>query len=159
MTVGAEGVKVYANIPHARIINSRLSTQLETPQIKNIYLIWANNISYSQGTDNQGDNLPFIAPWQFTTSLNIVGTTWSAQIQWKGDAKQRSYGWKYGETTTPAYSILNITAEYQFSLSTLNITARAGVENLLDRNYSTYSDWNKLPQKGRNFYISLALKI
>lgn len=159
MTVGAEGVKVYANIPHARIINSRLSTQLETPQIKNIYLIWANNISYSQGTDNHGDNLPFIAPWQFTTSLNIVGTTWSAQIQWKGDAKQRSYGWKYGETTTPAYSILNITAEYQFPLSTLNITARAGVENLLDRNYSTYSDWNKLPQKGRNFYISFALKI
>ena len=30
-------------------------------------------------------------------------------------------------------------------------------ENLLDKYYSTYSDWNKLPQKGRNIYVNLSV--
>ena len=157
MTVGAEGVKVYANIPHAHIINTQLSTQIETPRIHQILFKWTGNICYSQGKDNQGDNLPFIAPWTFTTSLNIEATKWSAQILWKGNARQNSYGWKYGETITPGYGILNASIQHHFNLSSHIITLRAGVENLLDRNYSTYSDWNKLPQKGRNFYISFNL--
>ena len=159
MTVGAEGVKVYANIPHAHIINTQLSTQIETPRIHQILFRWTGNISYSQGKDNQGDNLPFIAPWTFTTSLNIEATKWSAQILWKGNARQNSYGWKYGERITAGYGILNISAQHLFNVSSHTITLRAGAENILDHDYTTYSDWNKLPQKGRNFYISFALKI
>ena len=34
-----------------------------------------------------------------------------------------------------------------------------GVDNLFDRYYSTYSDWNHIPQKGRNIYANLSLKI
>jgi iron complex outermembrane receptor protein len=31
------------------------------------------------------------------------------------------------------------------------------VENLFDRRYTTYSDWNGIPQKGRNIYVNIQL--
>lgn len=36
-------------------------------------------------------------------------------------------------------------------------TVRVGVENVLDADYSTYSDWNHIPQKGRNLYVNLSV--
>jgi iron complex outermembrane receptor protein len=33
---------------------------------------------------------------------------------------------------------------------------KIGVENIADTYYSTYSDWNKIPRKGRNFYVNLS---
>jgi len=39
----------------------------------------------------------------------------------------------------------------------VRISLRAGIENLLDRRYSTYADWNDIPQKGRNIYAGASI--
>ena len=36
---------------------------------------------------------------------------------------------------------------------------RAGVENLFDKQYATYADWNHIPQKGRNIYMNLTFEL
>ena len=36
---------------------------------------------------------------------------------------------------------------------------RFGVENLLDKRYATYADWNHIPQKGRNIYLNLTFTL
>ena len=81
------------------------------------------------------------------------------QAEFKGDSRQTVYGGKYGETSTPAWTILNLTAEYKFSILNSRFSIRGGVENLFDRLYSTYADWNGIPQKGRNIYLNLSFEL
>lgn len=155
MTVDAEGVKVYGNLPDARIINTTLSAQWEALR----WLTWNGKLSYARGTDNDGDDLPLISPFAYSTQLDFHHRRFSAQASLQGNAPQHNPGEKYGETSTPAYFIVNLTAQYNFSLSRTLFTIRAGVENLFDRAYSTYSDWNKIPQKGRNIYMNLNISL
>jgi outer membrane receptor protein involved in Fe transport len=65
------------------------------------------------------------------------------------------YAAKYGETLTAAWIVFNLSAQYSLG----NITIRTGIENLFDRLYSTYADWNEIPQKGRNIYINLSFDL
>jgi iron complex outermembrane receptor protein len=157
MTVGAEGVKVYANIHDARIINTSLHASLVLPRLSGMQVKWDGRLNYALGTDNKGDHLPFIAPWGVTTAVDVSINNLSAQLQFKGDSRQKHYAAKYGETLTSGYGIVNMSAQYRFALQQTWITLRAGVENLFDKYYSTYSDWNKLPQKGRNIYVNLSI--
>lgn len=151
MTVDAEGVKVYGNLPNARIFNTSFTAQWRVVR----WLSWNGKLSYAIGKDNENDNLPLISPFAYNTSFDFRFNRFSAQASLQGNALQKNYGAKYGETSTPAYAIINLNAQYNISLSNTLLTIRAGVENLLDKAYATYSDWNKIPQKGRNIYINL----
>lgn len=73
----------------------------------------------------------------------------------KGNTRQDKFGETYGETGTPAFAIVNISLSRVFTMSTTDITIRIGVENLLDKYYTTYAHWNKIPQKGRDIYANI----
>jgi iron complex outermembrane receptor protein len=77
----------------------------------------------------------------------------------KGHTRQAKYGKKYGETETAAWTIVNLSANYQFSIKHYQLALRAGVENLFDKYYATYADWCHIPQKGRNIYVNLSFEI
>ena len=157
MTVGAEGVKVYGNISHARIINTSLTSKWDVLP----WLTWNTRLGYSTGTDDKDDALPLISPFSYTTSLNLHRGRFQGKAELQGNARQTNYGKKYGETQTPAWAIVNLSANYQFSIlnSQLPISLRAGIENLFDKRYTTYSDWCDIPQKGRNVYINLSFEL
>ena len=74
-----------------------------------------------------------------------------------GNARHSRVGEKYGEKTTPAFVIVNLFAKYAFKWWKVDGTVRAGVENLFDKRYASYADWNYIPRKGRNIYVNLAL--
>ena len=150
MTVGAEGVKVYGNLDHATIANLSLTAGLEGR-----FLQLNGKVSYSSGRDNQGDALPLIAPITWQTELDFAKGSWSGQIEVKGNGRQRVWGQKYGETASARWTILNLSAQYHYRY----LSVRAGVENLLDKFYATYADWNDIPQKGRNVYVNLTIEI
>ena len=57
-------------------------------------------------------------------------------------------------TETAAWTILNLSANYQLSIVNCQFIIRAGVENLFDKYYATYADWCHIPQKGRNIYVN-----
>ena len=80
-------------------------------------------------------------------------------LEVKGNARQTDFGKKYGETITPAFAIVNLSFSKTLKLWSTGITLRVGVENLLDKYYTTYADWNKLPQKGRNIYANIDFSI
>ena len=151
MTVGAEGVKVYGNISHATIANVSLSWDWQiTEQLR-----WNKKMSYSAGRDADGDALPLISPIIWQSEWIYQHQRFQAQATIKGNARQSNYGEKYGETAAKAWTIVNLAAQYQFS----SITVRAGVENLFDKQYATYADWNHIPQKGRNIYMNLTFEL
>lgn len=155
MTVGAEGVKVYGNISHATIANVSLTTEWQLTE----QLCWNGKVSYSSGRDADGDPLPLISPisWQLDWIYQYKG--FQAQATIKGNARQSKYGEKYGETAAKAWTILNLSAAYQWSMINGNWSIRFGVENLFDKHYATYADWNHIPQKGRNIYMNLTFEL
>ena len=151
MTVDAEGVKVYGNISHATIANVSLSWDWQiTEQLR-----WNKKVSYSAGRDADGDALPLISPISWQSEWIYQHQRFQAQATIKGNARQSNYGEKYGETAAKAWTIVNISAQYQFS----SFVVRAGVENVFDKQYATYADWNHIPQKGRNIYMNLTFEL
>ncbi len=147
MTVGAEGVKVYGNISHATIANASLTTEWQlTEQLR-----WNGKVSYSTGRDADGDALPLISPVSWQTELQYNYRRLQLQAVVKGNARQNSYGAKYGESAAKAWTICNLGLVYDVRISSLQLLARAGVENLFDRHYATYADWNHTPQKGTQY--------
>ena len=177
MTVGAEGVKVYGNIDHATIANASLTAEWRPVT----GLRWSAKGTYSIGRDDEGDPLPLIAPITYQSRLSYATGALSVQAEVKGHVRQAKYGQKYGETETPAWTIVNLSAHYKFSIihyplgrrtlaarrrqETLakarrqEFTLRAGIENLFDKRYATYADWCHIPQKGRNIYVNLSFEI
>lgn len=155
MTLGANGVKVFGNIPHATIVNAQFNSTVRLSRL----LTWDSSLSYGFGADADGDALPIISPLQYRSSLKFDRGRLSAVANLEGATKQTRVATKYAETGSDAYIICGANVSYVLSFNGHDTTLRLGVENALDRNYSTYSDWNHLPQKGRNLYASLALKL
>ena len=147
MTVDAEGVKVYSNISHATIVNTSMTAEWQLTE----QLCWNGKVSYSSGRDTDGDPLPLISPVSWQSELQYHYQRLQAQAVVKGNTRQSNYGGKYGETAASEWAILNLSAQYSFS----SITIRAGIENLFNKQYATYADWNHIPQKGRNIYLNL----
>ena len=155
MTVGAEGVKVYGNISHATIANVSLSWDWQiTEQLR-----WNKKVSYSSGRDADGDPLPLISPISWQSDWIYQHQRFQAQATIKGNARQSNYGEKYGETAAKAWTIVSLAASYQFSILHSQFSIRAGIENLFDKHYATYADWNHIPQKGRNIYMNLTFEL
>ena len=155
MTVGAEGVKVYGNISHATIANVSLTTEWQlTEQLR-----WNGKVSYSSGRDADGDPLPLISPVSWLAELQYHYQRLQAQAVVKGNMRQRNYGGKYGETAAKAWTIVNLSVLYQISNLKPQTSIRFGVENLFDKQYATYADWNHIPQKGRNIYLNLTFAL
>ena len=151
MTVGAEGVKVYGNLDHATIANTSLS--LEWKPLRNLRLTTRG--SYSLGRDNKDESLPLISPLSFSSRLTYSTGALSVQAEVRGHSRQSHYGGKYGETPISGWTVFNLSASYAWR----SVTLRAGVENLFDKYYSTYSDWCHIPQKGRNIYTNLSFEL
>lgn len=155
MTVDAEGVKVYGNISHATIANASLTAEWQlTEQLR-----WNGKVSYSSGRDADGDPLPLISPISWQSDWIYQYQRFQAQATIKGNARQNNYGDKYGETVAKAWTILNLSAQYQLSVLSSQLSVRLGVENLFDKHYATYADWNHIPQKGHNIYMNLTFEL
>ena len=155
MTVGAEGVKVYGNISHATIANASLTAEWQMTE----QLHWNGKVSYSSGRDADGDPLPLISPVSWQTELQYQYQRLQAQAVVKGHTRQSNYGEKYGETPASEWVICNLSAQYQFGIRNSEFIIRFGIENLFDKQYATYADWNHIPQKGRNIYMNLTFAL
>ena len=155
MTIGAPGVKVYQNLKHAQIVNTAFTFSV-TPLS---WLRWDNKVSYSYGKESTGAHLPLIAPFTYLTALKLFHQNWEGELGGELVGKQSNYSNKYGESLTPGYAVWHISAGYQFNIHTVVANIHVGVDNLFDRYYSTYSDWNHIPQKGRNIYANLSFQL
>ena len=152
MTIGAEGVKVYRNLEYAQLFNTSLDVEYRmAPALK-----WTGLITYHRGTDDRGENLPFIAPISYRSGFQYHKNTFSGAIQMSGAAEQLNYNPDFGEDRTPAYTIFSVSAGKTFYLDTDSLIAKVGAENIFDRTYSTYTDWKNIPRMGRNFFLTLS---
>jgi iron complex outermembrane receptor protein len=151
MTIGASGVKIYTALDYATIFNIDLNLEY---QISTDFG-WKGQLVYSYGKDFEEKNLPFISPLRYSSSLNYKKGKFATEIAVHGNATQTQYSPFYGEDRTLAYAILNFDGGYSFALAKVKCSVKTGIENIFDAYYSTFSDWNNIPRKGRNFFLNV----
>ena len=106
--------------------------------------------------DDDGRRLPLVAPPTAQSELTAALGRWAVRTAVRTAAAKRRCATAYGETPTDSYAVWDLGASCSMGRQTVT-TVRAGVENVLDADYSTYSDWNHIPQKGRNLYVNLSV--
>ncbi|WP_290628577.1 TonB-dependent receptor plug domain-containing protein [Altibacter sp.] len=155
MTIGAAGVRVYTNLEYAQVFNSAMSAKYQL--LKGIH--WSAGLSWHRGTDNEGENLPLISPLTYNSSLSYTGKRTSASISVSGNGVQENFSVRYGEDQTNAYTVVSATLGRRLVIHKNDLYAKAGIENIFDTSYSTFSDWNNIPRMGRNIFMSLSYSI
>lgn len=155
MSIGADGVKIYENLDYARMFNASLSGRYS---ISNAFKL-TGRVSYHRGVDNDNENLPLISPVSYRSDLEFFKNQYSASLSVEGAGNQNNFNPEYGETKTSAYATLSASFGKRFFINDNDLYLKAGVENIFDTNYSSYTDWKNIPRMGRNFYLTLSYSI
>ncbi len=155
MTIGAEGVKIYENLAYAHLYNATFDAKYQLlPELSLTGLV-----SYHRGVDQDGGNLPFISPFTYSSVLQFSKGTFSGALSMRGAADQVNFNPEYGEDKTNAYTVFSLSLGKNFSFQKDSFYVKAGVENLFDENYSTYTDWRNIPRMGRNAFMTISYTI
>ncbi len=155
MTIGAQGVKIYTNLDYAQLFNTTLSGRYS---ISNAFK-WTGQISYHRGVDYRNENLPLISPLSYQSALNFYKNQYVASLSINGAGEQSNYNPAYGETKTVAYATISSSFGKRFFIKENDLFVKAGIENIFDTYYSTYTDWNNIPRMGRNIYLTISYSI
>ncbi len=139
MTLGAQGVKIYAPLDYALLYRSNAS--LGIPFLSEWYWDLKALFQYTYGKDY--GTLPFTPPLSYSSSLSYAKNRWLMKAEMEGARSTHEI---------PSYSIFH--TEILYKSKDWQIKLRG--ENLMDQYYTTFSDWNKLPRMGRNLIINVA---
>ncbi|WP_343690892.1 TonB-dependent receptor [Chitinophaga sp.] len=151
MTIGAAGVKVYEQLAYADVLNAGVEGDYQVGP----YLTWTNRLSYRWGSGKGVRNLPLIQPFTYSSGMGFLRRAFSADVVVNGALKQARYNEEFGEQATAGYAVLNVSGAYQFRLWRSGLMVKTGVENVMDRKYRTFADWNRVPRMGRNIFVNL----
>ena len=143
---------MYDALNYAVIFNTDLNLEYKIAQYWNLKTL----LVYSYGKDDNRNNLPFISPLRYSGSLQFKKENFNLGFGASGNLTQAKFAAAYGETKRPDYVIFNFNSGYTFPWNGNKLNIQAGVENILDKYYTTFSDWNKIPRQGRNFFVNIS---
>ncbi len=150
MTIGANGIKRYEQLSSAEILNANVSVdQSFTPALR-----LTAKAQYRFGKA-EGFNLPQIQPFGYGLAIKYEKNSFSAETSLEGAAAQKEYAVTFGETPAADYMLLHIALSKQVKIASHKILLKTGVENIFDKRYRTFADWNNIPRMGRNLYLNL----
>ncbi|WP_440135385.1 TonB-dependent receptor domain-containing protein [Chitinophaga sancti] len=151
MTIGAAGVKVYEQLAYANIFNIGVEGDIKL----NRNFTWSNRLGYRSGSGENVKHLPLIQPFTYSSGLAFSLKSFTADVTCNGAAAQDRYNPEFGEQALPAYAVLNVSASYKFNFGKQSLMLKTGAENLFDKRYTTFADWNRVPRMGRNVFVNI----
>lgn len=153
MTIGANGVKIFTNLPYANIYGMEINAFINP--IKNLSFI--STVKYQIGKDNKLEPLALIPPLKSVISVGYRVNEIGLQGELEYSAAQNNVRTSVGEQKTSPYLLFHFRASYEIPLDNISIFLNAGLENAFDVNYSDHLDWGKIPRPGRNVYFTTKL--
>ncbi len=153
MTIGAKGIKRYKQMAQADVINANLSTEYAVTKL----LRMTAKVTYRYGRAAEF-KLPQVQPFSYGVAANYQRETFGAEVNLDGALRQNRFSANFGETPANPYMVVNMALTKQFHLAKQRIVVKTGIENIFDKAYRTFADWNNIPRMGRNFYLNLVYK-
>jgi len=156
------GVRQFINIDNV----FKTGFELSWKQSLTGFLDHRLSIAYTYGLNMVKDEpLPEIAPLDLRYSLrgNFLKNKFHPTINFRYVTKQDRISSDYGETETPAFSLIDVNLTYRI---TRYLSTNAGIQNLLNETY--YEHLNRTiggttPREifapGRNFFLSMTLEL
>jgi iron complex outermembrane receptor protein len=153
-------LKSYQNI-HATMWGAELGSQVSLP--RNLFL--RGSLSYSEG-ENESGNRPLseIPPLKGTISARYDNGVFFVEVLENLASKQDRIDAGLNEQVTPGWATTDLKGGYDYK----GLSVFAGINNLFDKQYFTHLSYvrdpfaggvgYKVPENGRNFYITLACK-
>ena len=155
ITLGANGVKVYQNLPYAQMTGF----EFDFSWITTNWLKINTAFSFTYGIDNEQNALPLIPPLKNTTAIQIDHRKSHFNLEMRAAAEQRNFNEMAGESKTPGYAILNLAYNRKFNMGKQHLLASGGLANIFDTYYYDHLDWNNIARPGRNFFLKLQYQI
>jgi iron complex outermembrane receptor protein len=153
MTIGAEGVKSYINIPGAILKGVELSAVVN--QVKYWQLV--STLRYTYGRSNENEPLPLIPPLKNVSSVRFQPGRFSAQMEYEAASSQYRINKDAGEDATEGYFLLHVRLGYVMDIFKSTTSIQFGMENIFDKLYHEHQDWGNIPRPGRNIYVQLKI--
>jgi iron complex outermembrane receptor protein len=153
MNFYAKGIRVYTNVPHAKLYSADLQVLYSPLKTLTVFLL----SKFTFGEINNSDPMPLIPPLKNIIAIQYENNNLSVQAECESALAQNQINVAYGERVTPAYAVFNVKSGYQFSISKLTLNAGLGVTNLLNKAYYEHLDWGRINRPGRS--VELYLKI
>lgn len=156
--VGAVRNLTYENID-ANMRGAELGSQVSLP----LDLFLRGSFSYAEGQNETGGRpLSEIAPFKALMSLRYDKGSYFVEAAENISARQTRVDTSLQETETPGWATTDFKAGYFYK----GISLYAGVCNIFDEYYFSYLSYlrdpfasgAKVPENGRNFYVTLAWK-
>lgn len=146
MTIGANGVRVYTNLPYAILMGFEASADYQLSQQ------WSLSATalYAYGEENTGEPLPLIAPLRTRVKVSWQNKGWYANSGWQWSNAQSRVNANFGDIPTPAYSLLSATVGKNWEIKQVQLRTELQGFNLLDHYYRDHLSWAQVPQMGRN---------
>lgn len=156
----ALGVRQFINIKNAFMTGFELSWAQQMGQLVSHDLSLVYTYGQNQTTD---EALPEIPPLEFRYRLmgRFAKNTLKPEISFRHSFKQDRIATSYGETKTPAFSVVD--AKLSWHLRSF-LTATGGVQNLFDMAYYEHlvrsvraAETRPLYSPGRSYYLTVTL--
>jgi iron complex outermembrane receptor protein len=154
MTIGGNGVKFYENLDYAYITGFEQSAFWQIT--KNISL--KERLKYRYAEDHNGTPLPLIAPLKVDLTAQYKKEKWFFEVSSNIAADQNRVNPIYGEDETSGYVIFNTSAQRIFEVGKNELTVRADLRNLSNRQYWDHLDWGNVPRAGFNGALTVGFK-
>jgi len=151
MNFYTNGLRVYENVPGARLLSTDLQTTLNP--IEGLYFF--NLSKFTWGQLNSGEPIPLISPLKNIFSVSYEKNNITFQVDNEMSLRQARVNLQYGETISPSYTIFNIKSSYHLMFSSVMLDGSIGITNLLNAAYYEHLDWGHILRPGRsiNFFI------
>lgn len=151
MNFYANGIRVYQNVPSAKLYSSDLLVLFNPMN----YLSFFLNSKFTIGELGSGGPMPLIPPLNTVLAAQYQKGKLMLQAECENSLAQNRINLNYGENQTPPFSVFNTKSGYTFNLFNNALDASLGVTNILDKAYYSHLDWGRIYRPGRSFELFL----
>lgn len=150
MTIGANGVKVFENLPSAALFGAEFEFHFLI--LQNLHFQSSNSFTY--GLDNQKRALPLIPPFKSRNEIGYHFHSYLLQLEGILAAAQNHVSNSfYGEYKSPSFGVMNMRIGKSFKIKNSSLLVDFRIDNIFDTKYYEHLDLMAIPRMGRNFII------
>lgn len=151
MNFYANGIRVYQNIPSAKLYSADLQVLYHPVNRLTFFL----NSKLTVGEIGPGESMPLIPPLNTVLAAQYQEGKFMLQTECENALAQNRINLNYGEHQTPSHTVFNIKSGYTLNLFNYVLDASLGVTNLFNKAYYAHLDWGRIYRPGRSFELFL----